>query len=46
MERRIIDNSDEELESRIIKILIEEYEHQYGVNCTYREIKKEGKTAW
>lgn len=45
MERRIIDNSDEELESRIIKVLIEEYEHQFGVKCTYREMAAEDQTA-
>lgn len=46
MEKRMINNSDEDLESRIIKILIEEYEHQYGVKCTYQEINEKGKTAW
>lgn len=41
----MINNSGEDLESRIIKILIEEYEHQYGVKCTYQEINEKGKNA-
>lgn len=26
------------LEERIMQALVEEYEHQYGVQCTYQEI--------
>ncbi len=32
------------LEERIMQALVEEYEHQYGVQCTYQEIG-EDKTA-
>lgn len=33
------------LEKRILKALLEEYEHQYGVECTYREISEDKKRA-
>lgn len=32
-------------EEMIIKALVEEYEHQYGVECTYREISEDKKRA-
>lgn len=28
-------------ENWIMKVLVEEYEHQYGVKCTYHEIIKD-----
>lgn len=32
-------------EEMIIKALVEEYEHQYGVECKYREISEDKKRA-
>ena len=32
-------------EEMIIKALVEEYEHQYGVECTYHEISEDKKRA-
>lgn len=32
-------------EEMIIKALVEEYEHQYGVECTYREMSEDKKRA-
>ena len=36
---------DAMLEERILKALLEEYEHQYGVECTYHEISEDKKRA-
>lgn len=33
--------NDIALEERIMRALLEEYEHQYGVECTYRETENE-----
>lgn len=38
METKHNHRQNRELELKIIKVLIEEYEHQYDVLCTYREI--------
>lgn len=32
-------------EEMIIRALVKEYEHQYGVECTYREISEDKKRA-
>ena len=45
MDRRTGNNSDKDLASWIINVLIEEYEHQFGVKCTYREVNVEEETA-
>lgn len=32
-------------EEMIIKALVEEYEHQFGMECTYHEISEDKKRA-
>ena len=44
MENTEKSNPNVALEEAIMKALVEEYEHQYGVECTYREIAGD-KTA-
>lgn len=37
--------NDAALEKRILEALLGEYEHQYGVECTYCEISEDKKRA-
>lgn len=37
--------NDAALEKRILEALLGEYEHQYGVECTYHEISEDKKRA-
>lgn len=43
-ENTINKETSKTLSERIVQALVEEYEHQYGVQCTYQEIG-EDKTA-